>query len=180
MEKLTPQQIFNIVDEFTSNEGRRLLTTLTRANQNGTLVDVMESLGALDLLNAKPRNNFFAGKVIVLGASTVKESKMRSFIKKSGLDPEMFEFHLDYKKIKNFNYKKIRESNGYIAIFAGPMPHSTTGKGNSSSFIAKVENNPELYPPMYKLVSGRELKITNNNFKEALCWLKKRLEEIDL
>lgn len=169
MDPLTPYQILDLVDRMTANGGGRILSSLTRANLNGTLPELLESLGMLDLLEAKPEEpELLAGKVIVLGASTVKEDKLRSIIRKAGLDPKRFEFHLDYNSLKHFDFGKIRFSMGYRAIFAGPMPHSTPGSGDASSFIARVEGHPDEYPPLFRLESGGELKITNNSFREAL------------
>ena len=46
------------------------------------------------------------------------------------------------------------------------MPHSTAGKGDSSSAIANMENASG-YPKVIRLGSN-ELKITKTNFKMAL------------
>ena len=173
MEPLTPHQILDLVDAMTANGGNRLLSSLTRANHDGSLPELLESLGLLDLLETSPKeSNPFEGRVIVLGSSTVKEDKLRSMVRKAGLDPRMFEFRLNYDSLKHFDFGKIRHSMGYRAIFAGPMPHSTPGTGGASSFIARVENHPDEYPPMFKLMSGNELKITNNSFKRALASLR--------
>lgn len=177
MEPLTPHQILDLVDAMTANGGNRLLSSLTRANHDGSLPELLESLGMLDLLETSPKkSNPFEGKVIVLGSSTVKESKLHSMIRKVGLDPKTFEFHLDYDSLKHFDFGKIRHSTGYRAMFVGPMPHSTPGADGASSFIAHVENHPDEYPPMFKLMSGNELKITNNSFKKALTGLLEMLE----
>ena len=63
---------------------------------------------------------------------------------------------------------------GYAAIFAGPMPHSTPGTAEASSFIARVENNPNDYPQLFKLSTKIEFKITNNSFRNALRELKEQ------
>ena len=61
---------------------------------------------------------------------------------------------------------------GYVAIFAGPMPHSTPGAAEASSFISRVENNRNDYPELFKLGKPNELKITKNSFKDGLERLK--------
>ncbi|WP_333785871.1 hypothetical protein, partial [Parolsenella catena] len=48
------------------------------------------------------------------------------------------------------------------------MPHKTPGAEEASSFLARVENNPDGYPALIKLKAGNDLKITNNSFKHAL------------
>ena len=44
----------------------------------------------------------------------------------------------------------------------------TPGADEASSFIARVENNPDDYPTLIKMQAGNDLKITNNSFKQAL------------
>lgn len=54
----------------------------------------------------------------------------------------------------------------YRLVIVGPMPHSTTGKGESRSTISELENGNG-YPKVIRLGSN-ELKITKTNFKQAL------------
>ena len=61
---------------------------------------------------------------------------------------------------------------GYVAIFAGPMPHKTPGAAEASSFIVRVENNQGDFPKLFKLGKSGELKITKNSFEDGI----KRLE----
>lgn len=169
MAHLTAQELSDLCDEMMGRMGLELLPALTRANREGTLEDLLTSLGMSDLRKGDESDGQgFQGKVIVIGASAVKVDKLRSIARKKGFDPERFEFQLDYDRLKHFEFSKIRGSMGYVAIFAGPMPHKTPGAENASSFIARVENNPDDYPPLIKLQSGNDLKITNNSFKHAL------------
>ena len=50
----------------------------------------------------------------------------------------------------------------------GPMPHSSTGKADSSSAIAEMEKHQDLYPRIVRMGSGNGLKITKSNFRETL------------
>lgn len=52
--------------------------------------------------------------------------------------------------------------------FIRHMPHGTPGNRDASSFIARVESQPEYYPPLIKLEDSAGLKITNNSFARAL------------
>ncbi|WP_322154752.1 hypothetical protein [Paratractidigestivibacter sp.] len=173
MAALTAQELSDLCDEMMGRMGLELLPTITRANRMGDLPELLESLGMGDLLGTPEDDpSVFMGKVIVLGDSAVREDKLRSIIRKKGMDPDRFEFHLEYDRLKHFDFGKIRGSMGYVAILAGPMPHSTPGKVDASSFVAQVENNPGQYPPMFRMGAGHELKITNNSFKNALSWLE--------
>lgn len=112
------------------------------------------------------------GKIIVLGASQVSVDKLRKTASACGFDPDRFEFHTDYERLKHFDFGKIRGNMGYVAIFAGPMPHKKPRMAGTSSFIARVESSQENYPKLFKLGKPHELKITKNSFKDGL----KRLE----
>ena len=168
---LTVQELSDLCDEMMGRMGIELLPAITKANREGELEDLLASLGMSDLLGddaANGRDPFLGGRVIVIGASAVKVDKLRSIARKKGYDPDRFEFQLDYSRLKHFNFGKIRGSMGYAAILAGPMPHKTPGAEEASSFIGRVENNPDDYPPLIKMQSGNDLKITNNSFKQAL------------
>ena len=169
MAHLTVQELSDLCDEMMGRMGLELLPAITKANREDTLDDLLASLGMADLLDANDGDDQpYLGKVIVIGASAVKVDKLRSIARKKGFDPDRFEFQLDYARLKHFDFGKIRGSMGYVAIFAGPMPHKTPGAEEASSFIARVENSPDDYPPLVKLQSGNDLKITNNSFKHAL------------
>ena len=54
----------------------------------------------------------------------------------------------------------------YSLILVGPMPHSTTGKGDFSSTIAAMEQT-EGYPPVIRLGSNG-LKVSKSGIRDAL------------
>ncbi|WP_293847107.1 hypothetical protein [uncultured Parolsenella sp.] len=170
MAHLTVQELSDLCDAMMDRMGLELLPAITKANREDTLEDLLSSLGMEDLLgdNIESREDLILGKVIVLGASAVNVEKLRSTAKKMGFDPKRFEFQLDYSRLKHFNFGKVRNTMGYVAIFAGPMPHKTPGAEEASSFLARVESNPDGYPPLIKLQASNDLKITNNSFKHAL------------
>ena len=169
MAHLTVQELSDLCDQMMDRMGFELLPAITKANREDTLDDLLASLGMADLLDTNDADDrFYLGKVIVIGASAVKVDKLRSIARKKGFNPDRFEFQLDYARLKHFDFGKIRGSMGYVAIFAGPMPHKTPGAEEASSFIARVENNPNDYPFLIRLQSSNDLKITNNSFKQAL------------
>ena len=87
------------------------------------------------------------------------------------IDPNRFEFILEYNALKN-NDSLItslkRKSNDYTDILFGPLPHSMTGKGNDSSFISYIENETKIMPHAVRVMTGNELKITKSSFVEAV------------
>ncbi len=153
--------------------GKELLPALTRANRLGGLEELLSALGMSDLLDAESgQSPLEVGKIIVLGGSQVPVDKLRKTAEANGFDPDRFEFHTKYKRLQHFDFGKIRGTMGYVAIFAGPMPHKTPGAAEASSFIARVENNPNDYPVLFRLGKPGELKITKNSFKAGLERLK--------
>ena len=149
--------------------GMELLPALTRANRLGDLEALLEGLGMSDLLgNDRESSPLETGKIIVLGTSQVPADRLRKTASACGFDPNRFEFHTDYERLKHFDFGKIRGNMGYAAIFAGPMPHKTPGVAEASSFIARVENNQDDYPKLFKLGKPGELKITKNSFKDGI------------
>ncbi len=169
MAHLTAQELSDLYDAMMGRMSFELLPAITKANREDTLEDLLASLGMPELIgNTEPHGKGLQGKVVVIGSSAVKVDKLRSMARNKGFDPKKFEFQLEYDCLKHFDFGKIRGSMGYVAIFAGPMPHKTPGAKRASSFIARVENNPNDYPPLIKLQSGNDLKITNNSFKRAL------------
>ena len=170
MAHLTIQELSDLCDAMMGRMGLELLPAITKANREDTLGDLLASLGMSDLLISEndPSEERFLGKILVVGASVVNVDKLRSIARKKGFDPDRFEFQLEYSRLKHFNFGKIRGSMGYAAILAGPMPHKTLGADEASSFIARIENNPDDYPTLIKMQAGNDLKITNNSFKQAL------------
>ena len=158
---LTIQELSDLCDAMMSRMGLELLPVITKANREDVLDDLLASLGMSDLLDSNRDHGAQdpKSKIIVLGASNVKTDNLRNLARKNGFDPDRFEFQLDYDRLKHFDFSKIRNTMGYVAILAGPMPHSTPG--------AKEAHSNE-YPPLIKLEAGDDLKITNNSFKRAL------------
>lgn len=167
------QELDDLSTAMMERMGQELLPALTRANRMGDLDTLLKTLGMDDLLEGDSEPNpLEVGKIIVLGGTQAPVDKLRRAAKNAGFDPGRFEFQTEYKRLQHFNFGKIRGSMGYIAIFAGPMPHSTPGSMEASSFIARVENNPSDYPKLFRLGKPHELKITKNSFENGLKQLK--------
>lgn len=73
----------------------------------------------------------------------------------------------DYDRIKNIDFRKFRYSDKYAAIIAGPMPHSVKGKGDYSSGLEMIKNEPG-YPPIFECITNDKLKMTGTSIWKAL------------
>ena len=87
--------------------------------------------------------------------------------RKYGIKENRIEFELDYARLTNYNFSKLRNSMVYSDVLVGPMPHKVEGIEGFSSFLAMTEANPEEFPKIIKLESSNELKITKNTFRKV-------------
>ena len=112
------------------------------ANRTNTLDELLSQIGLNQhIQNSDSRlESYRSGKIVVIGAPTVKEKDLIGIVKKLGIDKNRFEFCLDYEKSKKYPYEKLKGDN-YRVVLVGAIPHSTNGKGNSSSIITELENN---------------------------------------
>lgn len=106
--------------------------------------------------------------ILVLGALKGKKSDYQMTARKLNIPENNVEFVDDYSKMHTFNAEQLRYSDRYSDIIIGPTPHSMKNKGDFSSIITMIENNPKEYPKLLKAIANNSLKITNSNFKELL------------
>jgi len=111
------------------------------------------------------------GKIAVIGGSALREPEIRRIARNEGIDPKRIECCLDYKSTKNYNYQRLRNCRKYQAVLVGPIVHSASGKGCSSSLITALETGKD-YPTVIRLESGNTLRITKNNLTNALRSLR--------
>ena len=141
------------------------------ANRTDEIEGLLSDWGMEELV--KPSSSYEPnkkGKILVIGASEIKEKVLNGIITSLDLDKNRFEFCLDYEKSKTYQYSKLRYNPNYSAVIFGPVPHSSTGKKDSSSVIAEMKNN-EGYPNIKVLSGNSTVKITKTNFKKALIEL---------
>ena len=178
MSHLSIQELVDLRDDMMLRMGGSLLPALTKANREDRLPELLTDLGMEDLAEANGclRKTERAGKIVVMGDSTVKVDKLRSIARKKGFDLDRFEFQLDYDRLRHYDFGKLRGSMGYAAVLAGPMAHKTLGTERASSYIAQAEQHPDEYPILIKMGTANELKIPTHSFKKALD----RLLELDM
>lgn len=146
----------------------KITIKITQANRLGELDILLKQWGISDFIN--PSTNYLTnkrGKIVVIGETAVKETKLIGVIKELGLDPDRFEFCLDFNKAKSYPYKKFHFNQNYRLVLFGPVPHSSTGKHFLGSVISEMQLSPE-YPRVEVLRANHELKITKSNFAEML------------
>lgn len=145
-----------------------ITSMITVANRSGELEQLLKGWN-LDhlILGSSVYATEKSGKIVVIGESEVKENVLRGLVKKYGINVNRFEFCLDYGAAKKYPYKKLRYNTNYRLVIFGPVPHSSSGKNDSTSVIAEMKNN-EGYPRVEVLSSNREVKITKSNFKKLL------------
>lgn len=141
---------------------------LTKLNREERLNDFLDLIGMPEYLESqKPEYQTLpTGKIIVLGASKVKEKDLLAIGKSLGIKKDRFEMHLDYEEGKKIDVTKWQWNTNIAVIMVGPMPHSGEGKGEYSSVISAMENE-EGYPLIVRLGSG-ELHISKTNFRIQL------------
>lgn len=162
------EMLMELEEEISERLKYDLPRILINLNGNGRLGDWLDLMGMGDLLPVsesvyKPYNT---GKIVILGSSSVKERDIFGLVKQLGIDKGRLECCLDYDSTVTFNYKKMMYNPNYSLILVGPMPHSTTGKGDFSSAVVAMEQT-EGYPPVIRLGSNG-LKISKSGIKDAL------------
>lgn len=156
------------LEELIDTIGKKIIY----ANRTEKLESLLDSWGLHNLIEKESlsSNAFYNthkdGKIVVLGSSQVKKNDLLGIITSLGLDKNRFEFYLDYEKFVSYPFSKLQYNPKYRLVIVGSMPHSTSGKGNSSSAIANMEKQNG-YPKIIRLGSNN-LKITKTNFKTAL------------
>lgn len=109
------------------------------------------------------------GKILVIGQSQVRKKDFRGIASSLGIDSKRFDLIISYEEVKRFPFNKLAYSDRYDYIFVGPMPHKVKGLEDEASIIAQIENNPDVYPELIRVLSqSGELKITKSSFKRAL------------
>ena len=113
------------------------------------------------------RNLIKTKKVLVVGHGLAKETDYRQQCKNAGISPENFEFHLEFEDGAKMDFEKYRNNPEYGGIIVGAMPHSGKSKGNYSSVIDYLENEPG-FPKVVKGNEGGEVKISLSGFYRAM------------
>ena len=145
----------------------KLLPALTRLNRTGEIETLLKLLDLKELLDSDDEYEVYkTGKIVVIGQSDVKAEVLLTIAGKSGIDKARLELYLDYNDAKKLDLRKMQWNPTYSVILAGPMPHSGASKGDYSSVLTAIENEPG-YPPVVRL-GETSLKITKSQFQKKM------------
>ena len=145
----------------------KLLPALTRLNRTGELETLLKLLDLKELLDSDDEYEVYnTGKIVVIGQSDVKAEVLLTIAGKAGIDKSRLELYLDYHDAKKLDLRRMQWNPTYSVILAGPMPHSGASKGDYSSVLAAIENEPG-YPPVVRL-GETSLKITKSQFQKKM------------
>ncbi len=136
------------------------------ANRMEELDDLLKTWGLAEFVRQE-ENRYKSGKIVVISGSEIKEQILVAICKDFNIGKDRLEFCLDYDRAQKYDYWKLRHNPSYSVVLFGAVPHSTTGKGDSGSVIAELEKQNG-YPPIVRLTTGNELKMTKTNFKNAI------------
>ena len=143
----------------------RLLEILTRLNRTDKLNTWLELMELTNLLQSDTSYfTYRSAKILVIGESQIKLNVLKAIIQNLGIDFKRFELCLDYNDTKSYHYEKLRYNSNYSLVLVGAMPHKTSGTGDFSSAIARMEQE-DGFPPVVRF---KDLKITKTTLKEAL------------
>lgn len=162
---LEAENLIKLEQSLQDTFAERLLEILTRLNRTDKLNTWLELMGLTNLL--QPDTSYFtyrSAKILVIGESQIKLNVLKAIIKNLGIDFNRFEFCLDYNDAKSYHYEKLRYNSNYSLVLVGAMPHKTSGTGDFSSAIARMEQE-DGFPPVVRF---KDLKITKTTLKEAL------------
>jgi uncharacterized FAD-dependent dehydrogenase len=160
---------FEELEELIEEIQEKIKRDIFLYNRTDELDDYLEKIGFLE---KEEREYERDAKVLIVGDSQVSKNNILKLAKKYKIDPDYIEFELGYDKKKHFNLVKLEYNTNYRCILFGPIPHSTGGKGDYSSIIAKMEYQKDKYPPVYRLENHNELKITKSNLEKTFQEIK--------
>lgn len=163
---ITKDELIDIIAEASY----RLHLEIKNSHSNGTLNNYLLNIGMEDLIPKDEEPLYESvpyGKVLIFGDSKINTNIIYGCFKQFNIEKDRVELHLGYEKASKYPFQKLQYNSSYRLIMFGPVPHSGTGKDESSSIITNIENR-EGYPKVVRLTDGHGLKITKSNLKKAI------------
>jgi hypothetical protein len=171
---LEAPQLLDMADVLMSEmDSDRLVRILFKMNSTGRLREFLEDIGYSHLLPSEGMSascvgdRYPNGKIIVVGASEVKQNVLLAVAKEHGFSKDRFDLLLEYYDCQKYDFGKTRNNSKYALVLFGPVPHSGTSKEDAGSVISKLETPGGGYPPVIRLGSNG-LRISKSNFADAL------------
>lgn len=160
---IDPEELNDIIIQIDD----KLRSELYKANRGGE-EEIITALKRWHY-NYENEDNFEeeSNRILVVGKSEVEKKYLIKIIESLSLNPEDFNFILEYEN--NFDFGSLKNSKTYSDVIVGPMGHNQKGDRSAGSNIEEMVQNPDEYPNTIKCVtSGDKLKITSRSFQEAL------------
>lgn len=146
---------------------QKLVKEITEASYENKIDEVLKKYELQDEIEY-PCYDIKNSKILIIGDSLVDKNDLINIARKYGIKENRIEFELDYNKLTNYNFGKLRNSMNYSDVLVGPIPHKVEGIEGYSSFLAMTDAMPEEYPKIIRLESSNELKITRQSFINGL------------
>lgn len=146
---------------------QKLVKEITEASYENKIDEVLKKYELQDEIEY-PYYDIKNSKILIIGDSLVNKNDLINIARKYGIKENRIEFELDYNKLTNYNFGKLRNSMNYSDVLVGPIPHKVEGIEGYSSFLAMTDAMPEEYPKIIRLESSNELKITRQSFINGL------------
>lgn len=150
----------------------KVLAKISRDLENAyraqILEDYLRSIKCNEFIEKHNTSYVKNAKIIIIGDSAISIKEIEAVAKNNGINPNRLELHLDYKKNKHFNIKKLEWNCEYSDIIFGPTAHKMVGIDDNSSAIAMIKHNPEAYPKLNIANDSNSLKITKKSLEICL------------
>lgn len=159
-------EIGEVVRTYINDNFEGILSKLNRTEQLDSFLNL---IGMSELAGNAVDDAVRYGKILVVGQTDVEKDKLLAVAKTYGIEKDRFEFVLNYKDPKTYNFRKTQWSSNYSCILAGPMPHSGSAKGDYSSILSALESEKG-YPRVIRMGTN-ELKITKSSFRTTIEYI---------
>lgn len=134
---------------------------------------IIDSQESTSIANIHPRYK----KLLIVGESSVKKNEIIGIAKEFGFNKNDLDVELDYDKASTIVGRIKQYESNYAGIIAGAMPHKTKNNAGYTSFINKLENEPEGYPHLEQTRNhSNELKMTKTSLREAFKRMASHLQ----
>lgn len=152
--------------DIASDVTKIVMKRIISARSISELRSYLKSIG-LEELTPEIDNFQPNGDIYILGDLSIKDNIVYQIFKDLSIDVNRVKIVKGYNEFKTYNFNRFQYDTSVRLIFVGPMPHSTRGKGEYSSVIAKMERE-EGFPKIVRIGVEGNLKVTKTNLKEAV------------
>lgn len=151
---------------FDDNLYKQVRSVLDKANRRGDIKEYLRKFNYIvddkDKMVVNPYQ-----RILVLGNSTLSVADLTNAIRETGMNPDNFDFELDYKG-SDYDFENLRYTTKYSELLLGPTPHRVKGIRGYSSAVSLIQNNVTKYPHLVCLSANGILKITKDSFERGL------------